>query len=164
MCVCVCARAPCRAQLLLLLLLLPLHICCPAYNAIYLCMQVGLSDKLHCLAGELSGGQRRKLSVAMALLGDPAVIFLDEPTSGMDPRSRRTIWDMIKRRHARCAAQCSITTCLLPWLPSAFHCQFVHTACMITLLMLSQQQLSGHASTQARLVRYCAHHTQHARG
>ena len=49
----------------------------------------GLSEKLATRAGELSGGQRRKLSVAIAFLGNPAVVFLDEPTSGMDPYSRR---------------------------------------------------------------------------
>ena len=40
-------------------------------------------------AGDLSGGQRRKLSVAIAFMGCPSVVFLDEPTSGMDPYSRR---------------------------------------------------------------------------
>ncbi|KAF6260985.1 hypothetical protein COO60DRAFT_831207 [Scenedesmus sp. NREL 46B-D3] len=60
--------------------------------------EVGLSDKLHSLAGELSGGQRRKLSVAIAFLGNPAVVFLDEPSSGMDPYSRRATWDVIRRR------------------------------------------------------------------
>ena len=49
----------------------------------------GLADKLDTQAGNLSGGQRRKLSVAIAFLGSPAVVFLDEPTSGMDPYSRR---------------------------------------------------------------------------
>lgn len=66
-------------------------------------LQVGLSDKLGCLASELSGGQRRKLSVAIAFLGQPAVVFLDEPTSGMDPYSRRTTWDVIRRRWAQLA-------------------------------------------------------------
>lgn len=50
----------------------------------------GLQGKLDTAAGELSGGQRRKLSVAIAFLGSPAVVFLDEPTSGMDPYSRRS--------------------------------------------------------------------------
>ncbi len=54
------------------------------------CCRAGLGNKAGTRAGELSGGQRRKLSVAIAFLGDPAVVFLDEPTSGMDPFSRRS--------------------------------------------------------------------------
>lgn len=53
----------------------------------------GLADKIIALAGDLSGGQRRKLSVAIAFLGSPDVVFLDEPTSGMDPYSRRCCCD-----------------------------------------------------------------------
>lgn len=49
----------------------------------------GLEEKGNTRAEELSGGQRRKLSVAIAFLGSPSVVFLDEPTSGMDPYSRR---------------------------------------------------------------------------
>ncbi|KAK9842270.1 hypothetical protein WJX81_003820 [Elliptochloris bilobata] len=59
---------------------------------------VGLGEKLGTRAGELSGGQRRKLSVALAFMGDPAVVFLDEPTSGMDPYSRRFTWEVIRRQ------------------------------------------------------------------
>lgn len=55
----------------------------------------GLADKLQTRASDLSGGQRRKLSVAIAFLGSPAVVFLDEPTSGMDPYSRRQAPSMI---------------------------------------------------------------------
>jgi ABC-2 type transport system ATP-binding protein len=43
-----------------------------------------------------SGGMRRKLDLAMTLIGDPKIIFLDEPTTGLDPRSRRTMWDIIR--------------------------------------------------------------------
>ncbi|MFI6156576.1 ATP-binding cassette domain-containing protein [Kitasatospora sp. NPDC051170] len=45
---------------------------------------------------DFSGGMRRKLDLAMTLVGDPRVIFLDEPTTGLDPRSRRTMWEMIR--------------------------------------------------------------------
>jgi ATP-binding cassette subfamily A (ABC1) protein 3 len=58
--------------------------------------QVGLTEKTNDLSLALSGGQKRKLSVAIALLGDSKVVFLDEPTSGMDPYSRRSIWEMLR--------------------------------------------------------------------
>ncbi|MFG1966858.1 ATP-binding cassette domain-containing protein [Nonomuraea sp. NPDC049028] len=48
------------------------------------------------LAVSYSGGMRRKLDLAMTLVGDPQIIFLDEPTTGLDPRSRRTMWDIIR--------------------------------------------------------------------
>lgn len=51
--------------------------------------EVGLAEKLDAAAGTLSGGQKRKLSVALAFTGDPSVVILDEPTSGMDPYTRR---------------------------------------------------------------------------
>ncbi|KAI8469139.1 MAG: hypothetical protein J3K34DRAFT_522412 [Monoraphidium minutum] len=62
--------------------------------------EVGLLDKLSTPASQLSGGQRRKLSVAIAFLRAPKVVILDEPTSGMDPVSRRATWDIIRARRA----------------------------------------------------------------
>lgn len=56
---------------------------------------VGLTDRAHVSAGRLSGGQRRRLDVALALIGDPELLFLDEPTTGFDPLARRAAWDMI---------------------------------------------------------------------
>jgi ABC-2 type transport system ATP-binding protein len=56
---------------------------------------VGLVDKAGTLASELSGGQRRRLDVALALIGDPELIFLDEPTTGFDPSARRAAWEVI---------------------------------------------------------------------
>eukprot|EP00887_Chlorella_sp_A99_P005937 scaffold29.g5937.t1 len=60
--------------------------------------EVGLAEKLAAPAGQLSGGQRRKLSVALAFVGSPRVVILDEPTSGMDPYTRRLAWDVIRVR------------------------------------------------------------------
>jgi len=48
------------------------------------------------LASTYSGGMRRRLDVAMTLVGEPAIIFLDEPTTGLDPRSRRTVWQIVR--------------------------------------------------------------------
>ncbi len=56
---------------------------------------VGLSDRRRARCGGLSGGQRRRLDVALALIGDPELIFLDEPTTGFDPAARRATWDVI---------------------------------------------------------------------
>jgi len=56
---------------------------------------VGLGDKAGELGRYLSGGQRRRLDVALALIGDPEIVFLDEPTTGFDPSARRSAWEVI---------------------------------------------------------------------
>jgi ABC-2 type transport system ATP-binding protein len=57
--------------------------------------QVGLSEKAEARAGSLSGGQQRRLDVGLALIGDPDLLFLDEPTTGFDPSARRQFWGVI---------------------------------------------------------------------
>jgi ABC-2 type transport system ATP-binding protein len=57
---------------------------------------VGLQEKVDTLAERLSGGQRRRLDVALALIGDPELVFLDEPTTGFDPAARRAAWSVIE--------------------------------------------------------------------
>jgi ABC-2 type transport system ATP-binding protein len=64
-------------------------------NVDYVLEKVGLMDEADRRAGKLSGGMKRRVSIAMALVQDPKVVFLDEPTVGMDPQSRRAIWDFI---------------------------------------------------------------------
>ncbi|CAL1534216.1 unnamed protein product [Lymnaea stagnalis] len=59
---------------------------------------VDLKTQADTFAKDLSGGQKRKLSVAIALIGDPKLMFLDEPTAGMDPFSRRHLWSLLKKR------------------------------------------------------------------
>jgi ABC-2 type transport system ATP-binding protein len=56
---------------------------------------VGLADRTMARCSQLSGGQRRRLDVALALIGDPELLFLDEPTTGFDPSARRAAWDVI---------------------------------------------------------------------
>ncbi len=56
---------------------------------------VGLSEKAEVRTSKLSGGQQRRLDVALALIGDPELLFLDEPTTGFDPSARRQAWDVI---------------------------------------------------------------------
>jgi ABC-2 type transport system ATP-binding protein len=56
----------------------------------------GLAEKADARAGRLSGGQRRRLDVALGIVGDPELLFLDEPTTGFDPAARREFWGLIE--------------------------------------------------------------------
>jgi ABC-type multidrug transport system ATPase subunit len=58
---------------------------------------VDMFEKRDTLIRNLSGGQKRRVSIAIALVADPKVVFLDEPTTGLDPEVRRTVWDTIAR-------------------------------------------------------------------
>ena len=58
--------------------------------------QMQLGEKADAWVGKLSGGQRQRLAVATALVGNPKILFLDEPTTGLDPQSRRQLWDIIR--------------------------------------------------------------------
>ncbi len=58
--------------------------------------QVGLTEKRNAPFAKLSGGQKQRLFIALALLNDPEVVFLDELTTGLDPQARRTMWDMVR--------------------------------------------------------------------
>ena len=69
---------------------------------------IDLEEKRDVLAKKLSGGQKRKLSVGIALIGDPKIIFLDEPTAGVDPYSRRHMWSLLKVKNISCLTFCKI--------------------------------------------------------
>lgn len=58
--------------------------------------KVNLADKARNKSKELSGGQKQRFSIATTLINDPKIIFLDEPTTGLDPQARRNLWDLIR--------------------------------------------------------------------
>ena len=58
--------------------------------------KVGLLGKRKALVGELSGGQAQRFSIVAAMVNDPDIVFLDEPTTGLDPQARRNLWDLIR--------------------------------------------------------------------
>jgi ABC-2 type transport system ATP-binding protein len=64
---------------------------------------VGLEDKRNSMLDELSGGQHKRVSIALALVNDPTIVFLDEPTTGLDPQVRRNIWGIVEtlRQHEK---------------------------------------------------------------
>src|SRR5688572_26886678 len=57
--------------------------------------QLGLQEKRNARVSTLSGGQQQRLSVSLALVNDPRIVFLDEPTTGLDPQARRQLWDVV---------------------------------------------------------------------
>jgi ABC-2 type transport system ATP-binding protein len=62
---------------------------------------VNLQEKAHAKPKELSGGQQQRFSIACALVHEPKVLFLDEPTTGLDPQAKRNIWELVKNLNAR---------------------------------------------------------------
>ena len=68
-----------------------------AIDPLALLDEVELRDKAKSYVANLSGGQKQRFSIAAALVNDPVIIFLDEPTTGLDPQSRRHLWAVIKR-------------------------------------------------------------------
>ncbi|MEB8338743.1 ABC transporter ATP-binding protein [Streptomyces endophyticus] len=75
-----------------------------------LAADLGLTDLLDRRTGALSGGQRRRLDIAMGLVHHPKVLFLDEPTTGLDPGSRADLWDLVRRLRAEHGTTVFLTT------------------------------------------------------
>ena len=69
-------------------------------NAMELLEKVNLVDKAKNKSKELSGGQKQRFSIATTLINNPKIIFLDEPTTGLDPQARRNLWDLIREIRA----------------------------------------------------------------
>lgn len=72
------------------------HLINPHQVADHLLKRLGLTDAANRRAATYSGGMRRRLDIAMSLVGNPKIIFLDEPTTGLDPEARMEVWKMIK--------------------------------------------------------------------
>ena len=70
-------------------------------NPMELLKLVNLTDKAKSKFKELSGGQKQRFSIATTLINKPKIIFLDEPTTGLDPQARRNLWDLIKSIQAK---------------------------------------------------------------
>jgi ABC-2 type transport system ATP-binding protein len=62
--------------------------------------ELALTEKAEAWVGKLSGGQKQRLAIATALVGAPRLLFLDEPTTGLDPQSRRQVWEIVRRFQA----------------------------------------------------------------
>ncbi len=71
---------------------------------------VGLNEKRRSYVVNLSGGQRQRLAIGIALINDPAVLLLDEPTTGLDPNARREIWDILRNLKKKAETTMILTT------------------------------------------------------
>jgi ABC-2 type transport system ATP-binding protein len=82
-----------------------INLFCGLYNRkvapLELLEMVNLKDKAKAQFKDLSGGQKQRFSVATTLINDPRIIFLDEPTTGLDPQARRSLWELVKGIRAR---------------------------------------------------------------
>lgn len=70
-------------------------------DAMHLLAEVQLTEKADQQVKELSGGQKQRFSIAVGLVNEPVVLFLDEPTTGLDPQARRNLWDLVRQINAR---------------------------------------------------------------
>lgn len=70
-------------------------------NALELLDMVNLRDKAKSQVKQLSGGQKQRFSIATTIINDPKIVFLDEPTTGLDPQARRNLWELVKQIRSR---------------------------------------------------------------
>jgi ABC-type multidrug transport system ATPase subunit len=109
------------------------------------------------LAGALSGGNKRKLCVAMAIMGKPKVVFLDEPSTGVDPVARRFMWDIISEI---CAEDRETTVILTTHNMVRFPAGLISTVCLVQLVLIAVP-LSHPACATSGGMRGALHATRH---
>lgn len=110
--------------------------------------QVGLVDQSKVRFGRLSGGQKRRLALALALIGEPDIIFLDEPTGDLDPQSRRFIWDIILEHERQARRAVLIAT---------HQMEEVEALCS-RVIILDQGRIIENDRPQALIAKYCPDH------
>ncbi|HHT38801.1 MAG TPA: ABC transporter ATP-binding protein [Mollicutes bacterium] len=76
----------------------------------YIALLIGIQDILHRPYGKLSGGQKRRVDIARALINEPKILFLDEPTTGLDPQTRKKVWEVLEEIQKRNKTTIFLTT------------------------------------------------------
>ena len=141
-----CARLTCREHVLLYAAIRGLSPAGAAQLSDELLSKLGLKKWTHALAGTLSGGNKRKLSASIALVGDPPLALYDEPSSGMDPEARRSMWDVLATTMAGRATV--LTTHVLAEAEALCHSVGIMVAgrlrCLGSLTHLKQTHGSGY--------------------
>lgn len=110
--------------------------------------RVGLAQQAKTRFARLSGGQQRRLAVAVALIGNPELVFLDEPTGDLDPQSRRYIWDILREENSRAGRAVLMTT---------HQMDEVETLCS-QVVIVDEGRILETGSPQALINRHCPQH------
>lgn len=104
---------------------------------------VALLDKRNTLSKDLSGGMKRKLSVAIAFCGNSKTVILDEPSSGMDPFSRRFVWNLIRQyRESRCIVLTTVSSAIVSYMCLFVHCHY-RSGCVCDGTIISHARSSN---------------------
>ena len=106
---------------------------------------LGLQAKRATQTRHLSGGQQQRVAVALALIGDPELVFLDEPTSQLDPQARRAVWDLLLEQRDRRNAAVLVTT----------HQMEEAERLCDRVMILDHGQILAHGSPRELIERYC---------
>ncbi len=119
-----------------------------ALPAQQLIQKVGLAEQNKVRFGRLSGGQKRRLALALAMIGDADVLFLDEPTGDLDPQSRRFIWEIILEHERQAHRAVLIAT---------HQMEEVEALCS-RVIILDNGRILEDDRPQALIAKYCPHH------